>query len=76
MLLPSKVTSYRESILPEVIYIISKIEHLQHCNIMQLYNEIKPTYPSLNDFIDALIFLYAISKINFDNSSLEIIYAS
>ncbi len=74
MLFPSKVTSYKESIFPDVVSVAQIIKQLQHCSVLELYKSVQPERKDINKFIDALVFLFATSKVDLDKTSGEIFY--
>lgn len=76
MLFPSKVTSYKESIFPDVVSMAQVIKQLQHCSVLELYKSFQPEGRDINKFIDALVFLFATSKIDFDKTSGEVFYVN
>lgn len=64
MKLPSKVTSYTESILSKLCPILNLLCH-KNMQIYELYIETKDCYISYSDFIDALDCLFALGKLEF-----------
>lgn len=62
MKLPSKITSYNESVLSKIIPIISVIE-AKDLTVRELYNETKQYFNDIEEYIDTIDCLFAIGKI-------------
>ena len=62
MQLPSKVTSYEESILFKFLPILEIVKQ-QNMHVSELYYKVRTQYDSINEYLDALDCLYAINKI-------------
>lgn len=75
MRLPSKVTSYRESILrnfPVVLATLSENE----ISPLELYLKIKKHFLTVEDYIDTLDCLYALNKIVLDDKTGRLQYVA
>lgn len=68
MRLPSKVTSFKESSLSKFPILIDKINE-NDVSPYYLYEETKKHFENVEDFIDALDYLYALNKISFSNEN-------
>ncbi len=62
MKLPSKITSYTESILSKIIPVISVVE-TKDLTVKELYNETKQYFNDIEEYIDTIDCLFAIGKI-------------
>ncbi len=65
MRLPSKITSYSESVLSKFPIILSCISG-RSITIWNLYDESKGCFLSVEEFLDTLDCLYALHKIDID----------
>ena len=63
MLLPSKVTSYNNSIFPNAILILSQLQKSDY-SVLALYYECKDKISDIATFISILNLLYAVGKID------------
>ncbi len=68
MKLPNKIIKFEDSILAKLPIILSVLE-IENKSITELYNEVKNEVDSIADFTDILCCLYALNKIEFDESS-------
>lgn len=68
MRLPSKVTSFKESSLSKFPVLLDKLNK-NDLSPYELYEETKKYFENIEDFIDALDYLYALNKISFDKES-------
>lgn len=62
MKLPSKITSYTESVLSKIIPVISVVE-TKNLTVRELYNETKQYFNDIEEYIDTIDCLFAIGKI-------------
>lgn len=72
MRLPSKITSYKESVLskfPPVLNIVSQ----GRVGVLELYLQTKEYYEDIREYIDTLDCLYALGCIDVDKTC-EVIY--
>ena len=73
MLLPDKMIKYKESVLSRFVPVLTFLQSNSPIIPEKLYEEIKNSFTSLSEFIQTLDALYALGKIDFDNSTGEII---
>lgn len=62
MRLPSKVTSYNESILPIVLILVKMLQG-GDMTVLSLFRESRSTIRDVADFLVALEILYALNKV-------------
>lgn len=72
MRLPSKITSYEDSLLNKFPLLMKNIEK-GGISIYELYEITKKYFDDVEQFIDALDYLYALNKIELDKESEKII---
>lgn len=68
MKLPNKVLNYKESIISKFPIILSLLEYKKY-SILTLYNKVKHQVESINEFLEILDSLYALNKVQLDESS-------
>lgn len=66
MLLPNKLFSYSESILPKLPLVL-KVLKKESLGVQELYKKIGKDFSGINEYIDALDCLYALHKIEYDD---------
>ncbi|MEA5024109.1 hypothetical protein SDC9_41891 [bioreactor metagenome] len=69
MRLPSKITSFKESSLSKFPALLESINK-NNLSSYELYEETKKYFESIEDFIEALDYLYALNKISFENGRI------
>lgn len=69
MLLPSKFTSFQESIIYKMILILELKE--RKINVNLLYQKVKNKFTSIDEFIFALDGLYALGYITIDEEDIK-----
>ncbi|RXJ85360.1 ABC-three component system middle component 7 [Arcobacter cloacae] len=69
MLLPSKFTSFQESIIYKMILILELEE--RKINVNLLYQKVKNKFTSIDEFIFALDGLYALGYITIDEEDIK-----
>ena len=67
MRLPSKITSYNESILSKIPIILSELQ-INEASILFLYDKTKRSFANIEEFIDTLDCLFALNKIQYDTA--------
>lgn len=72
MRLPSKITSYKDSLLNKFPLLMKNIEK-DGISIYELYEITKKYFDDIEQFIDALDYLYVLNKIELDKESEKII---
>lgn len=75
MLLPSKVTSFRESIFPNAL-IILRILSDSDKSIVELRQACRSLIPDTSDFFVLLDFLFAVGKIELNPETEELHYVA
>lgn len=73
MLLPDKMIKYKESVLVKFVPVLNFLQLNSPIIPERLYEETKNIFTSLSEFIQTLDALYALGKIDIDNSTGEII---
>ncbi len=71
MLLPSKVTSYRESILSSFPVLLDALDE-HPCSVSELYRKIGKKVGGLRRFMDGLVCLYALKAIDYNEDTGEV----
>lgn len=66
MLFPSKLLSFRESILPKLSELLTLIKNENNISTLKLYNNSKKIFDDIDDFISAIEILYVLEKIEYD----------
>ena len=66
MKFPNKVTSYQESVFPKFAIVLNTVFE-EPTNVFQLYDQTKKQFDDTQDFIEVLVLLYGIKKINLDS---------
>lgn len=64
MQLPSKLYRYNESVLMDMVKILSEISH--PIGVYDLYKQVKQQIKSIDRYIEALDCLFILEKITFD----------
>lgn len=75
MRLPSKVTSYNESILPVVLLLVKTLQHGDK-TVLSLFNENKSVIYDISDYFSALEILFALNKIQLIDQQGRLHYVS
>ena len=70
MRLPSKFISFKESILPKFIGILTKLQE-SDMTVLELYKRFKGQVENLDEFIEILDCLYALGKISYNGEVLH-----
>lgn len=75
MRLPNKVTSYKESILSKLNILLDVICD-KDIALIELYSITKSKFLDTSEFIDAIVILYALNKIEYDENLGALHYVS
>lgn len=67
MKFPSKVTAYSESILPKFPIVLVQLQ-FSDMTPGELYAKVKKSFDDIEDFIEVLDCLYALQRIDIDES--------
>lgn len=70
MRLPSKFISFKESILPKFIGILTKLQE-NDMTVLELYKRFKGQVENIDEFIEILDCLYALGKISYNGEVLH-----
>lgn len=70
MLFPSKFTSYEESIINKMIFIL-ELKERKIVNINLLYKELEKKFENIDEFIFALDGLFALGYIDIEEEDLK-----
>jgi hypothetical protein len=62
MLLPNKVTSYKESILAKFPVLLKEIE-IEDISVPELFKKVKPKIGGIAEYLEVLDCLFALKKI-------------
>lgn len=73
MIIPNKVTSYRESIISKLPIILEKLVE-KETNIQNLYFEVEKDFLDINEYILALDVLFVLDSIELDEGKRSIRY--
>ncbi len=65
MILPSKLFSYNQSILPKVV-LIAKILKEGDQGVRELFEDLQDQFNGTDEFMDAMDCLYAIGRVELD----------
>lgn len=74
MKLPSKITSYKESVLSKIPYILNILQN-SDTDILLLYKSNENYFNNIEEFIDTLDCLFALKKIIYDEEREVLCYA-
>lgn len=75
MKLPSKVTSYKDSVLCKLCPILDLLSQ-KDMPIYEVYRETQNQYESISDYIDALDCLFALCKIEYRDGEKVLHYVA
>ena len=75
VLLPSKVTSFKDSIFPKGVILLQIIKKQESSPALDLYLKTKNSFDSIDSFISTLDFLFVIGLISLDSQHGRIVYA-
>lgn len=67
MLLPNKLITYNDSILPKLIIVLEELQK-QSYEVNILYKKVIGSLSGVNEFIDILDCLYLLEKIEYDEA--------
>lgn len=65
MLFPSKVTSFNESVFPDVMY-VAKCLRGRTITVSELFEDVRDKIKDIDDFFVALDILFAIGEVKFN----------
>ncbi len=75
MLLPSKVTSFRESVFPNALVLLRSLSESDK-SVIELRRACQSTIPNTSEFFVLLDFLFAIGKIELDSQTEVLHYVA
>lgn len=64
MKFPSKITSYKESIISKLVLLARELQK-SDMTLIALYNKTRHSFDDLTEYIDAVDCLFAINKIDY-----------
>lgn len=70
MRLPSKFISFKESILPKFIGVLTKLQE-HDMTVLELYKRFKGQVENIDEFIEILDCLFALGKISYNGEVLH-----
>lgn len=73
MKLPNKVIRYNESILSKFPLVLQSLES-GDLSAVELFNAVKDSLGDVSDFMDIVISLYALGKIDFNEKTRRLSY--
>lgn len=73
MKFPNKVINYKESVLSKFPYVLKRLK-AEDMEPMQLYSSSRKKFEDITEFIDVLLCLYALGKIDFDEERRKLRY--
>ncbi len=73
MIIPNKVTSYKESIISKLPIILEKLVE-KETNIQNLYFEVEKDFSDINEYILVLDVLFVLDSIELDEGKRSIRY--
>ncbi len=73
MILPNKITSFKESLISKTPYILDVIKD-DEASVLDVYEKTKEHFEDINSFIWAIDVLYALNRINLDTDKGVIQY--
>lgn len=73
MKLPNKVINYKESMLSKFPYVLTRLK-AEDMEPMHLYSTSRKKFEDVTEFIDVLLCLYALGKIDFDKERRKLHY--
>lgn len=75
MLLPSKVTSFKESVFPNALVLLRCLSESDK-SVIELRRACQSTIPNTSEFFALLDFLFAIGKIELDSQTEVLHYVA
>ena len=73
MILPSKLFSYNQSVLPKMVVLIKEIQK-QDRGVLELFQQVQDKFDGIDEFVEALDGLYALGKIELDTNRRTLKY--
>lgn len=67
MLLPNKIYTYKQSIIPQMVVVLKEIEKAP-CDVSALYDILHEHFENIGQYIETLDCLYALGRIDFNDS--------
>lgn len=69
-MLPNKVTSLKESVLGKSLNILKILYQDGSMDIIELFNRVHRYFDSLDEFMEAIILLFALKKVELKGNTL------
>lgn len=73
MILPSKLFSYNQSVLPKMVVLIKEIQK-QDRGVLELFQQVQDEFDGVDEFVETLDGLYALGKIELDTNRRTLKY--
>ena len=73
MILPSKLFSYNQSVLPKMVVLIKEIQK-QERGVLELFQQVQDNFDGVDEFVETLDGLYALGKIELDTNRRTLKY--
>lgn len=73
MILPSKLFSYNQSVLPKMVILIKEIQK-QDRGVLELFQQVQDNFEGVDEFVETLDGLYALGKIELDTNRRALRY--
>lgn len=73
MILPSKLFTYNQSVLPKMVILIKEIR-MQERGVLELFQQHQDEFEGVDEFIETLDGLYALGKIELDTNRRTLRY--
>lgn len=73
MRLPSKVTSYKESIIYKFPILLEEVKK-GTISLNSLYIEVENEFKGVSEYIETLVCLYAMNRLGYDENKEEVFY--
>lgn len=73
MILPSKLFSYNQSVLPKMVVLIKEIQK-QDRGVLELFQQVQDKFDGVDEFVETLDGLYALGKIELDTNRRTLKY--
>lgn len=72
MIFPGKYSEFDRSILAKISYLLD--EEVEAIDLFELLDNNQKTFDDVSEFVDALVVLFALGKVNLSQSGKEINY--
>ena len=73
MILPSKLFTYSQSVLPKMVILIKEIKKRDQ-GVLELFQQVQDEFDGVDEFVETLDGLYALGKIELDSNRRALKY--